>query len=113
MRIKTYPPHLTTSERAEIAERMRAQIRADGCVPGMLEPDAPWPRDQPPPAPFMRIGERGETVNPVTGERIPPPTTEYHFSGCGKGAFHPAFFVLVVITLAVVCYTWGFMVGRT
>lgn len=30
-----------------------------------------------PEPPFMRIGDKGETVNPKTGERIPPPTTEY------------------------------------
>ena len=31
----------------------------------------------PPAAPFMRIGDKGETVNPRTGERIPPSTTEW------------------------------------
>jgi len=31
----------------------------------------------PPEPPFMRIGDHGETVNPRTGERIPPPTTEW------------------------------------
>lgn len=31
----------------------------------------------PPEPPFMRIGTHGETVNPKTGERIPPPTTEW------------------------------------
>ena len=39
-----------------------------------------WKRPKvPPPAPpFMRIGDKGETVNPKTSERIPPPTTEGH-----------------------------------
>ena len=36
-----------------------------------------WDKPSPPPAPFMRIGDKGETVNPRTGERIPPPTTEW------------------------------------
>lgn len=30
----------------------------------------------PPEPPFMRIGEEGDTFNPKTGERVPPPTTE-------------------------------------
>lgn len=39
-----------------------------------IRPKAPC---APPAPPFMRIGDRGETVNPQTGERIPPPTTEW------------------------------------
>lgn len=35
------------------------------------------PKEPPPAPPFMRIGDKGETVNPRTGQRIPPPTTEW------------------------------------
>ena len=35
------------------------------------------PKEPPPAPPFMRVGDRGETVNPKTGERIPPPTIEW------------------------------------
>lgn len=32
----------------------------------------------PPEPPHMRVGDRGETINPRTGLRSPPPTTEWH-----------------------------------
>lgn len=44
----------------------------------------------PPLAPFMRIGERGETVNPETGERIAPPTTQWNRAP--KGVCNICFF---------------------
>jgi hypothetical protein len=58
----------------------RHGIEHDGYAKDVRCPEhTSWARPKvPPPAPpFMRIGDNGETVNPRTGERIPPPTTEW------------------------------------
>ena len=54
-------------------ERMQPRF----CEPEGYNSDFNGGKPAPPPAPFMRIGDKGETVNPRTGERIPPPTAEW------------------------------------
>ena len=57
-------------------------IFCDGCRRMVhccsCERDRRKAKPAPPDPPHMRVGDHGETVNPRTGFRSPPPTTEWH-----------------------------------